>query len=82
MVDFKANEAYYRLRGGHPADVLTLGGPLVPPMAARLKGEIALMSRPPVPPPVVVPLPPPRRQPAVIVVPPPPPPPVPPPPID
>jgi lipid-binding SYLF domain-containing protein len=54
LIDFGSNEAFYRIGGGRPADVLR-PGLSVPPPAEQLKAQLTQMSAPVVvPPPVVV----------------------------
>jgi lipid-binding SYLF domain-containing protein len=77
LIDFGSNEAFYRLGGGLPADVMQPGLP-VPLPAVQLKAQLTQMSAP-LPPPVVVyppqtppPPPPPQGPPPPVVYPPPP----------
>jgi lipid-binding SYLF domain-containing protein len=64
-VDEAANEAFYHVRGGHVADVLSLRGVPVPSPVEALKDQLTRLSSPATPPPapavIVVPGPPPHR---------------------
>jgi len=53
LVDFDANEAYYQLPGGHPADLLARKGVPAPPAAENLKDQLARLCTP-LPPPLVI----------------------------
>jgi lipid-binding SYLF domain-containing protein len=53
LIDFGGNEAFYRLRGGRPADVMAVRA--VPVTAESLRGTLATLSSPPAPPPVIYP---------------------------
>jgi lipid-binding SYLF domain-containing protein len=55
-VDADANEAFYRIRGGHPEKVLARkGGPPIVEVE-RLKEHLTRLSTPPAPPAIVVPV--------------------------
>jgi lipid-binding SYLF domain-containing protein len=56
LINCDADEAFYGLRGGHPADIMAVRG--APPAAENLKSQLARMSTPwvpPSPPPVLNP---------------------------
>lgn len=58
LMDYDANESYYHLPGGNPADILAHRVPAVPVSAVQLKDLLGRMSAPPQPLPVVpVPVP-------------------------
>jgi lipid-binding SYLF domain-containing protein len=57
LADVEANEAFYGLRGGRPADVLALRGVPIPAAAEDLKGQLTKMAMPPTPPVIVWPAP-------------------------
>jgi lipid-binding SYLF domain-containing protein len=52
LIDCSANEEFYHIRGGQPADILAWGG-AVPVGAVNLKAELTKLS-PPCPPPVLI----------------------------
>jgi lipid-binding SYLF domain-containing protein len=55
LVDCEANEAFYGVRGGRPADVLALCGVPIPVAVVALQAQLARMAPPPLPPPVLLP---------------------------
>jgi lipid-binding SYLF domain-containing protein len=55
LMDGEANEAYYHVRGGDPASILSGGAVAAPLEAVNLKGELARLSMPWVSPPLVSP---------------------------
>jgi lipid-binding SYLF domain-containing protein len=63
LIDCDSNDAFYRMPGTSPGELMTMQGPLVPPVAEMLKGQLTRLSNPPAvqigtpPPPVVVPVP-------------------------
>jgi lipid-binding SYLF domain-containing protein len=65
LVEEGANEAFYHVRGGHAADILSLRGVPVPAAVEALKDQLTKLCCPPPPPPapavIVVPAPPPQR---------------------
>jgi len=73
LINYDADEAFYNLRGGHPADIMAMRP--APPPAENLKCQLTRMSTPgvaPCPPPVLGP-PEPVVVPSVPPAPPPPP---------
>lgn len=52
--DCESNEAFYRLRGGRPEDVLNLRGVPIPAAAEDLKVRLGKLTMPPAPPPIIV----------------------------
>jgi lipid-binding SYLF domain-containing protein len=73
LADAEANEAFYGLRGGRPADVLNLRGVPIPAAAEELKGQLGKLTMPPAPPVIVFPPLPPPPPPASVPPPSPPP---------
>ena len=59
LSDWGADEAYYHVRGGRPADIMVGKGLAIPAGAEQLKGQLTRLSTPSVPPAMPVPMPPP-----------------------
>ncbi len=55
LVDCEANEAFYGLPGGRPADVLAARPTAIPAAMAVLQSELLKLSAPPPPPPILLP---------------------------
>jgi lipid-binding SYLF domain-containing protein len=59
LMDYAANEAFYRVRGGHPSAVMAAPGLPVPAAAVQLRAELSRLSatsaEPPLPAPVQAP---------------------------
>jgi lipid-binding SYLF domain-containing protein len=57
LIDFDANEEFYRVRGGRPSDIQNTASLPVPAVAVQLRAELSRLSAPGAPPPPVVPAP-------------------------